>query len=643
MSFPPSFLDELRARLPLSELIGKRLRLVRVGREFKGCCPFHKEKTPSFYVNDEKQFYHCFGCGAHGDAIGFTMRHDNQSFPEAIENLAGQAGLPVPQDTPQDREKFDREKHLLQLLDRATSFFEYHLKQPEGSEAYGYLKRRGLSDDAHGRFRLGYAPKDSQALVKAMLKESYTLQDMLDVGLVKKSERNDDHYSFFRDRVIFPVADHRGRTVAFGARILGDGQPKYLNSADHMLFHKGQLLYGLSRARAALAQGQNLIVVEGYMDVIALVEAGFTGAVAPLGTALTESQLEILWKLLPKIDNRDPARDYCPILCFDGDNAGVRASARTATRALPLLTPEKTIRFAYLPEGEDPDSLLQKSGSSAMNAVLEQAKPMIDMLWDLSLENRILRTPEDRAAFQGALRQQVSQIQDESLRQLYRDAVEKKLAAHFQWQRPQKTFQRNAGYGGQRSNNKRNFNNNRSFRPIEPAPTQPIDGQKLRERVLLAVMVNHPDLFAEFGEELACISFKDKNYDTVRQQIVGFYESDSHETLDVAALYRHFSLGEGKSAAQGALGEVLSESTFVHAGFARSDRSLDQAREGWKSIWNKYLQEQLQTDLQQATRLWREDSSDANLVRLMCLRDQIETLANESAEQALGDSEDNFA
>ncbi len=346
MAFPPSFLDELRARLPLSGIVGKRLRLQRAGREFKACCPFHNEKTPSFYINDDKQFYHCFGCGAHGDVIGFTMRFDRLSFPEAIETLAVQAGLPVPQDTPLERERFDREKRLYHLLERATAWFEEQLFAPCGRDAFNYLNGRGLNEEVLRRFHLGYAPNDGQSLIRALTKEGFAPDEMLAVGLIKKAEERNEHFSFFRNRVIFPVGDRRGRTVAFGGRALGDGEPKYLNSPDHDLFHKGKLLYGLSRARAAINQGQPIIVVEGYMDVIALAEAGYQGAVAPLGTALTEDQLTLLWKLLPPPESRDPARDYSPILCFDGDNAGLRAAARAVERALPHLGSSRTVRVA---------------------------------------------------------------------------------------------------------------------------------------------------------------------------------------------------------------------------------------------------------------------------------------------------------
>ncbi len=634
-TFLPTFLDELRERLTLSDIVGKRIRLIRAGREFKGCCPFHKEKTPSFYVNDDKKFFHCFGCGAHGDVIGFTMRHDGQSFPEAVETLAAQAGLAVPQDTPMERERFDKEKSLHHLLERATVFFEEQLRQPTGREARAYLLGRGLQDEAQRRFRLGYAPSDAQALIRQLQGEGFGLPDMLAVGLIKKAEDRPDHYSFFRNRVMFPVSDRRGQTVAFGARIMGEGEPKYLNSPDHALFHKGQLLYGLSRARAAIAQGQPLIVVEGYMDVIALVEAGYIGAVAPLGTALTEDQLALLWKMLPSLEAREPTRDYSPILCFDGDNAGLRAAARGADRALPLLTAAQTARVAYLPAGEDPDSLLRSAGRSAMQAVLDQAKPMVDVIWDMALAGRRLQTPEDRSTATRALRQKIAVIRDEDLKKLYQDDIEKRLATLFQWE-PKGA--QNTSKRGEKTRKTGAFPTR--FAPSAPLPhrMQPTGSLKLREKVLLAIMVNHPALFHEFGDELAHIGFASPPMEALRQQIVTLFSQDSQEPLDAAALYRHLSLGDAASGAQKGLADVLSEATFMHAGFARSDRPIEQARQGWKSIWNKYLQEQLQTDLQAAGRLWHEDPSDANLSRLMSLREQMETLARESDEQMSYDS-----
>ena len=638
MTFPPAFLDELRVRLPLSGIVGKRVRLLRAGREFKACCPFHNEKSPSFYVNDDKQFYHCFGCGAHGDVIGFTMRHDGLSFPEAIESLAAQAGLSVPQDTPVEREHFDREKRLYQLLERATAWFEEQLFAPHGREALAYLRQRGLSEEAMRRFHLGFAPNDSQALPHKLTGEGFKLDELLAVGLIKKAEDRPDHFSFFRNRVMFPVGDRRGRTVAFGGRVMGDGEPKYLNSPDHALFHKGKLRYGLSRARAAIAQNQPIIVVEGYMDVIALVEAGYQGAVAPLGTALTEDQLGILWKLPPPPESRDGSRDYSPLLCFDGDGAGLRAAARAVERALPLITASQTVRVAYLPSGEDPDSLIKQSGKAAMQAVLDQAKPMIDVLWDLTLEGRRLQTPEDRGNFISAIRQRVARIGDEGLRKLYQDEVQQRLAATFQWQpqaaqTPRAPWQGNARQGAFRKDGKRGF----AFPISTLPPKQPLNAQNLRERVLLALMINYPALFKDFGEDLARIGFATPPLEALRQQVVDILSSDSHETLDASELYRHLSEGGTTKAWCAGLANVLEEATYMRAGFARPNRSLDEARHGWKSIWNNHLRELIQPELKNAERLFAEDPSLANKARRDELRLECETLLRESARDGAED------
>ena len=637
MSFPPAFLDELRARLPLSEVVGKRTRLTRAGREFKACCPFHNEKSPSFYVNDDKQFFHCFGCGAHGDIIGFTMRHDRLSFPEAIENLAGLAGLQVPRDTPVEREKFDHEKRLYQVMERASAWFEEQLFAPVGREAKAYLQKRGLGDEAIRRFHLGYAPNDGQALIKKLMGEGFKLEEMLSLGLAKRNEERGESYSFFRNRVMFPVGDRRGRTVAFGGRVMGDGEPKYLNSPDHPLFHKGKLLYGLSRARAAIGQGQPIIVVEGYMDVIALVEAGFTGAVAPLGTALTEDQMMALWKLLPPPDARDPSKDYSPLLCFDGDNAGLRAALRGVERALPLLTPAQTFRVAFMPEGQDPDDLIKQSGRSAMDGVLKQAKPMIDVIWDVTLAGRQMNTPEDRGNFMTAIKQRVSRIAHEGLRQLYQEEVQKRINALF---RPPQQDNR------QIQNNPK-FAKSGKWRPPEPpslmlSRRQPPDARRLREKTLLALIMNHPLLFNEFGEDLARVDFQNPAFEALRQRIIDILSLDSHEPLDATELYRHLSSGDNSGASSDldaeSLAEILSESTYMHAGFARPDRSLDQARHGWKSVWNKHLQEQLQADLQSASRRYAENASDENLARLMALRSQIESMVTDMSNEGVSES-----
>ena len=623
-TFPPSFLEEIRNRLPLSGIVGGRLRLVRAGREFKGCCPFHNEKTPSFYVNDDKQFFHCFGCGAHGDVIGFTMRHGGQSFPEAVETLAAQAGLSMPRDTPVEREKYDEEKKLLQLLDGVTAWFEEQLFSPQGREALAYLRKRGLNDEAIRRFRLGYAPNDGQSLLKKMTTEGYTLAELAVVGLAKKAEERNDYFSFFRNRVMFPVGDRRGRTVAFGARILGEGEPKYLNSPDHVLFHKGRLLYGLSRARTALAQGQPIIVVEGYMDVIALVEAGYSGAVAPLGTALTDDQLQILWKLLPPPENREAGRDYSPILCFDGDNAGLRAAARTAERALPLLTAAQTLRLATITGAKDPDELIRQSGKAAFDSLLKQALPMIDVLWNLSLTGRAMRTPEDRAAFSAVLKQRVAQIKDDSLRELYRNEFAKRINDAFGW-KPQAFQKQQGGRTGWKSN---------APAPFLEARRAPLKGQRQIERILLALVINHPDLFDEFGEGFAQLDFQTAEFETLRQRVID-HLSQTHDTPPTPdELRRHLSDPESENPYthdQGAsiLDELLSPATYTHAKAARPDATPQDAREAWLSLWKKLEQDKTKADYESARALYRDQPTEDNLRRMEALRIQMTQFSEE--------------
>src|SRR5260370_25158747 len=348
MAFPPGFLDELRARLSLSDVVGRKVSLTRRwGSEYAGLCPFHNEKTPSFTVNDRKGFCHCFGCGAHGDAVGFVMKTEGLSFPEAVEKLAREVGLPVPRATPAERERADRVATLQQFAEEAARWFQQQPRLPAGGQGLDYLRGRGVEQATSDDFRLGFAPDSRDGLLAALKREGVPVDKIVEAGLAIQPDDDREPYDRFRGRVMFPINDRRGRVIAFGGRVMGAGEPKYLNSPETPLFHKGATLYCLDRARMAATQDQPVVVAEGYMDVIALQDAGFVGAVAPLGTALTEGQLGELWKLAAE-----------PYLCFDGDNAGRRAAARAAERALPLLRAGKSLRFLVLPAGEDPATLI---------------------------------------------------------------------------------------------------------------------------------------------------------------------------------------------------------------------------------------------------------------------------------------------
>ncbi|MBB6228382.1 DNA primase [Polymorphobacter multimanifer] len=427
MSLSPAFLDELRARVPLSPVVGRRVKLVRAGREWKGCCPFHNEKTPSFYVNDDKGFYHCFGCGAHGDVFRFLTEQEGLPFMDAVTALAAQAGMEVPAASPQAQARADENEELQTLAGRAADWFRSQLAAPAGSEARAYLARRGVSEAIVAAFGLGFAPGTG---LKAALGNPQEAA-MLAAGLLGQG---DDGRIFerFRGRLIFPIRDRRGRVVGFGGRAIesgsprtgarggGDVQPKYLNSADGPLFDKGRLLYNLDRAGPAARKADRLVVVEGYMDVIGVAGAGIAELVAPLGTAMTEAQLELAWRLVD-----------VPILCFDGDGAGQRAAVRAALRALPLLKPGKSLAIATLPPGEDPDDLVKRGGPAAFEAVLAAARPLAEALWLAETAGAETATPETRAAVRSRLKAHAETILDPDVRALYRADFDARFDAAY--------------------------------------------------------------------------------------------------------------------------------------------------------------------------------------------------------------------
>ncbi len=417
MAFPPGFLDELRARLSLSDIVGRKVSLKRrSGSEYAGLCPFHNEKTPSFTVNDKKGFFYCFGCHEKGSAIDFVMKTEGLSFPESVEKLAREVNLPVPVATPAERERADRASTLQQVVEMAAQWYQKQIRLPVGRQGLDYLRGRGLSDATIDDFRLGFAPDSRDGVIAALKRENVPIEKIVEAGLAIRPEDGRDPYDRFRGRVMFVINDRRGRAIAFGGRVMGTGEPKYLNSPETPLFHKGANLYCLDRARQAATKDQPVIVAEGYMDVIALHGAGFTGAVAPLGTALTEGQLGELWKLADE-----------PYLCFDGDNAGRRAMSRAAERALPLLRPGKSLRFLTLPAGEDPDSLLRTRGPDAVRRILDLARPLSDIVWDLEIEGKPADTPERRASLQRSVEQRVAEIADPVVRDYYRTEMRSRL------------------------------------------------------------------------------------------------------------------------------------------------------------------------------------------------------------------------
>ncbi len=607
MAFPPQFLDEIRARVPLADVIGRRVRLQKRGKEYLGLCPFHNEKTPSFTVNEDKGFYHCFGCGAHGDVIGFVMQTEGRSFPEAVEDLAARAGLDVPKASPEERAKAKAAESLHAVNEAACAWFEARLRGAEGRAALDYLEGRGLTDDTIARFRLGFAPDGRENLKRHLLEQGVSEELSVEAGLLGTPEDGRATYDRFRNRVIFPISDRRGRVIAFGGRIMGDGQPKYLNSSDTPIFHKGRVLYGHARAAGPVRQGAPLIVTEGYMDVIALHQAGFEGAVAPLGTAMTESHIEMAWRLTDE-----------PVLCFDGDDAGLRAAARAADRALPILAPGKSLRFAILPRGEDPDSLVRSQGAAAFERVLAAALPMVDMLWQVETRGRALDTPERRAGLRKDLLARASRIAERSVQDYYRAEFDRRL---------DKLYGRGREWGGERRRG-------RGWRPVEEGAglrsTGNVDVLELRHRqALLAAAINHPELLDAFGEELGAFDLPPGELDTLRQELLKCEALG----LDSDKLSSHLK-AIGFSAV---LDRLMTRDVYELAPFAAPWASLDEAMRGWRHLYGIFRRRRhLDRELETAQRAMAEDFSERNWAYLSALRRELNS--EEDASDDWGES-----
>src|SRR5215212_2572270 len=439
MRFSPEFLEDLKARLPVSEVVGRRVTLKKAGREWRGLSPFNKEKTPSFFVNDQKQAWFDFSSGKNGNIFDFVMQTEGVNFPEAVERLASMAGVPLPRSTPEAEAREERRKTLHDIVELAAKFFEMTLAARAGAKARGYLADRAIEPKTQLAFRVGYAPPDRFALKEHLGAQGISAEDMIEAGLLVSGEDIPVPYDRFRDRVMFPITDLRGRTIAFGGRALEKDVPaKYLNSPETPLFHKGSNLYNGAAARQATHEGASLIVVEGYVDVIAMVSAGYPAAVAPLGTALTEDQLGLLWKMADE-----------PILCFDGDKAGRRAAYRAVDLAMPRLKPGKSLRFALLPEGQDPDDLYRSGGREAIGEVLSRAQPLGEMLWTRETEAASFDTPERRAAFEARVHEVVRSIGDDSVRKYYAQDFSARLRQLLNPQPAQGRGERSRGSPGQ--------------------------------------------------------------------------------------------------------------------------------------------------------------------------------------------------
>jgi DNA primase len=631
MAFPPGFLDELRARLSLSDVVGRKVSLKRKsGPEYAGLCPFHNEKTPSFTVNDKKGFFYCFGCHEKGDAVGFVMKTEGLSFPEAVEKLAREVNLPVPRSTPAERERADRVSTLQQVVEEAARWFQKQLRLPVGRQGLDYLRGRGLEDATIDDFRLGFAPDSRDGLLAHLKRENVPIDKIVEAGLaIQPEDSNREPYDRFRGRVMFAINDRRGRVIAFGGRVMGTGEPKYLNSPETPLFHKGANLYCLDRARQAVTKDQPVIVAEGYMDVIALHGAGFTGAVAPLGTALTEGQLAELWKLADE-----------PYLCFDGDNAGRRAANRAAERALPLLRNGKSLRFLTLPAGEDPDSLIRTRGADAIRRSLDLSQPLSDVVWTMETEGKPTDTPERRASLQRAIEQRVAEIADPVVRDFYRTEMRSRLG---RLRRPE----RQPWQPGQR----------RSFRGPGPDPAPFAAGSAARragidmdgsrqERALLGALLERPALLHVLAEDVAALPIASPELARLRSGLLDALSLVS-EGIDPAA--EEALMGTGVEGSDTPLEARLIEEHLERSGLgrlaagarlrAREAFRVDPADEdGWVGQWRRMARHLNQLtaepeELKRAEEALAEDMSEENLRRLEAILDRIR---RESIESGTG-------
>lgn len=525
MRFSQSFLDEIRARLPVSDVVRRRVQLKKAGREWKGLSPFNPEKTPSFFVNDQKQAWFDFSSGRNGSIFDFIMLTEGASFPEAVERLAAMAGLALPAANPEEEKRDARRKTLHEVVELATKFFEESLQARTGAKARGYLADRGLTPETQTRFRIGYAPAERFALKEYLGGKGISNEDMIEAGLIIAGDDIPVPFDRFRERVMFPISDFKGRVVAFGGRALAEDVPaKYLNSPETPLFHKGWLLYNGAGARAATQKDAPLIVVEGYIDVIAMVAAGFEGAVAPLGTALTEEQLALLWRMQSE-----------PILCFDGDKAGQRAAFRAAELALPLLKPGQSLLFALLPEGQDPDDLIRSGGVEAMREVLAAAKPLSEMLWLRETGSARLDTPERRAALEARLGEVVRSIADETVRRYYRDDLKarlsKLLAPTDTRFAPRTRFDPQYQRGQQRGFSGRDRRDPRfppkmdlSTRSRQLTSSPIVRGHHsavpTREALILLAVMNHPWLLTDHAEEFVELDFVHRDTEALRKAVL---------------------------------------------------------------------------------------------------------------------------
>ncbi|MHC1548352.1 DNA primase [Phyllobacterium sp. K27] len=638
MRFPPSFLDEIRERVPISSVIGTRVSFDRKKTnaqkgDFWACCPFHGEKSPSFHCEDRKGRYHCFGCGVTGDHFRFLTELEGLSFPEAVERVADMAGIPMPARDAEMEIREAKRATLYDVMEMATKFFEDQLQAAGGAKARAYLRDRGLSAATQHSYRLGYAPESRNALKEHLASKGATKDQMEACGLVVYGDDKPVSFDRFRDRIMFPIEDLRGRIIAFGGRALAPNAiAKYMNSNETELFHKGKILFNALRARKA-AQPQAgqaakaVIAVEGYMDVIALAQAGFTHAVAPLGTALTQDQLDLLWRMSPE-----------PVLCFDGDSAGIKAAHRAIDLALPVLKPGFSLRFAVLPEGKDPDDLVKSSGPQAFQEVLNDARPLADMLWSRETSSGVFDTPERRAELEARLKQMTALISDENVRRHYGQDVRERIQQFFGSN--QRSIGRN---NGERGNNQNGYGQNGYAQrgkgaasgrlAVSATLTQSALGGRsssklpTRETAILMALFNHPRLIEDDFETVVDLEL---DHPDLKRFHTAMLDAMAEHHVANGAEMRKVIADQGLSTLVEALEAVIRRN---REWFASADAAEEDAREALRQAIHLHQRARaLHKELELARVALGADATEENFNRLLDIQNDIR---NAQATEAL--------
>ncbi len=616
MRFSPSFLEEVRDRIPIADVIGRRVTFDRKKSnpskgDFWACCPFHGEKTPSFHCENPKGRYHCFGCGVSGDHFRFLTELDGLSFPEAVERLADEAGVPMPVADPRMEERERKKASLYDVMEMAGQFFRDQLQTSEGAKARAYLRDRNLPMAVQNDFGLGYAPSSRSALKEFLGSKGVEKEKIEACGLVVFGPDIAVSYDRFRDRIMFPILDPRSRIIAFGGRALSADVPaKYLNSPETELFSKSNVLYNYAKARKAVARGGSLIVAEGYMDVIALSVAGFENAVAPLGTALTENQLDLAWRVGGE-----------PTLCFDGDEAGLRAAFRSIDTALGGLKPGRSLRFALLPEGEDPDDLVARAGPEAFQDVVDQARPLADMLWNRETSGRTIDTPERRAELEATLRTVISQIGDENVKRHYQQDIKDRLAGFFGVETREQPKGRKTGtswHGRQGAPGQKRLAVSESLMNSPLVKTR-TNLPTLRETALVVTIINHPAIGLERFDEFAALEIGHPVLQRVHTALLNIFAnageldelpgvSDVRTKLDDQGLHGEVEMLEAQ-VRHNRLWQVLSEAAF------------EDARDGWLQAHSLHIRTRaLDRELKDAERAFNEVGDEQSFERLNAVR-----------------------